>query len=77
MRALTEMLVVRPLLIAFALTFVVGCARVKPYERETLAKRAMQSSPQPGVERADQHTFDVREGTGGANGNAGGGCGCN
>ena len=56
---------------------LLGCVRVKPYQRETLSRPALQSSPWPGVERIDVHVMGVREGTRGATGNAGGGCGCN
>jgi hypothetical protein len=55
---------------------VAGCARVKPHQRETLAHPAMQQPAWPEVEADDQHTFEVREGSGGATGTAGGGCGC-
>ena len=60
-----------------AALLVVGCARVKPYQREQLAHPSMKEAPWPEVEAADQHVYDVREGTGGATGSAGGGCGCN
>ncbi len=62
--------------ISFAVALT-SCVRVKPYQRETLSKRALQSAPWPTVERNDIHVFQVREGTTGATGNAGGGCGCN
>jgi hypothetical protein len=54
-----------------------ACARVRPHEREHLAHPAMRAPVWPGVDRADQHTFTVREGTGGASGGGGAGCGCN
>lgn len=56
---------------------VSGCARVAPYQRETLARRQLQQPPYPQLERRAQHMFTVREGTRGASGAAGGGCGCN
>lgn len=64
------------MLLSVLLSFV-GCVRVKPYQRETLSRPALQTSPWPGVERNDLHVLGVREGTRGATGNAGGGCGCN
>jgi hypothetical protein len=54
-----------------------GCVRVRPHEREQLAHPAMQAPVWPAIDRADQHTFVVREGTGGGAGAGGGGCGCN
>jgi hypothetical protein len=37
----------------------------------------MQAPVWPGVAAGNEHVFSVREGTGGANGIGGGGCGCN
>lgn len=68
----------RILLSLIVLSFAVaGCVAVKPYQRETLAHPCMADAPWPLVERAEQHVFEVREGTAGATGTAGGGCGCN
>ncbi|MDZ4694711.1 MAG: DUF4266 domain-containing protein [Deltaproteobacteria bacterium] len=56
----------------------VACAHppVKPWERETLSRRAMQFND--GLEgRFNQHMFSSREGADGAYGDVGGGCGCN
>ena len=54
-----------------------GCARVKPYQRESLSERSMQ----PGAETAEDafraHWQSSREGSEGGFGAAGGGCGCN
>lgn len=68
---------IRLLLVLSFVFAAAGCARVKPYQRETLSKRQLQAAPWPSVERHDVHTQEVREGTRGAVGNAGGGCGCN
>ena len=54
-----------------------ACARVKPYQREHLARRTMVSDRQPGESRFHQHTQGSREGADGGTGEAGGGCGCN
>ena len=54
-----------------------GCARVKPYEREHLARRSMIEDREAGEVRFDQHARGSREGADGGTGQAGGGCGCN
>ena len=64
-------------LFVLSLLLCASCVRVKAHQRETLAHPSMQRAPSPGVERADQHVFEVREGSSGATGNPGGGCGCN
>ncbi len=64
-------------LVALALSGASACVRVKPHQRENLANRALDQSPWPSIDRGDSHVFEVREGSTGASGNAGGGCGCN
>jgi hypothetical protein len=68
-------------LIATALLWLSGCARVEPwvlpYEREALADPIMSPSRDPMLDRHRQHVFDVREGARGATVSQGGGCGCN
>jgi hypothetical protein len=54
-----------------------ACVRVRAHERETLASPAMRAPAWPTVDRADEHTFAIREGTGGATSAGAGGCGCN
>jgi hypothetical protein len=54
-----------------------GCVRVKPYQREHLARRSMLADREPGESRFDQHARGSREGADGGTGEAGGGCGCN
>lgn len=57
-----------------------GCAIqpwVKPYERERLADPIMSFSRESLPERHRDHVRDVREGSRGATGVQGGGCGCN
>ena len=61
-------------------TLLGGCAIqpwVKPYERERLADPIMAFSRNTLPERARDHVRDVREGSRGATGVQGGGCGCN
>jgi hypothetical protein len=50
---------------------------VKPYERQALADPIMSFDPNPVSSSYIDHVFDAREGARGANGAAGGGCGCN
>jgi hypothetical protein len=67
------------LVVAFALlaTLAGGCARVKPWQREDLARRTMVGDRERGEERFEQHQRGSREGADGGSGNPGGGCGCN
>jgi hypothetical protein len=60
-----------------ALPLMSGCARVKPYERELLAKPTMTFQPDPHEDVLDLHMLEAREGAIGGYGSAGGGCGCN
>jgi hypothetical protein len=63
-----------------ALLFLVcgaGCVRVRPYERELLAKLIMTFQPDPYEDVLDLHMLEAREGALGGYGSAGGGCGCN
>lgn len=50
---------------------------VKPYERDHLADSIMALNPNPVSSAYIQHVFEAREGARGAEGSAGGGCGCN
>ncbi len=76
----------RPLgLVAAALVLAgaSGCAFkpiepwVKPYERERLADPVMKTSLNDLPGRQQDHVYTVREGSRGATGVQGGGCGCN
>jgi hypothetical protein len=60
-----------------AATLAGGCARVKPWQREDLARRTMVADREPGETRFEQHARGSREGADGGTGHAGGGCGCN
>ena len=68
---------------AFALSVASGCAFkpiepwVKPYERERLADPVMKTSLNELPGRQQDHVYTVREGSRGATGVQGGGCGCN
>jgi Domain of unknown function (DUF4266) len=59
------------------LSLAAGCVRVKPYERELLAKPTMTFQPDPHEDVLDLHMLEAREGAVGGYGSAGGGCGCN
>ena len=50
---------------------------VKPYERERLADPVMKASLNELPGRQQDHVYVVREGSRGATGVQGGGCGCN
>lgn len=69
------------LALAAAACLVGGCRSiepwVKPYERERLADPIMQFSRDPLSAKHYEHVRDVREGSRGATGVQGGGCGCN
>jgi hypothetical protein len=65
------------LLIISLLWLTSGCARVKPYQREHLARRTMVDDRAPGGTRFEQHRNGSREGADGGTGEPGGGCGCN
>lgn len=72
-----------------ALLLLVGCAStdefvfngidpwVKPYERSNLADPIMSMNRNPIARAYAKHVFESREGARGADGGAGGGCGCN
>jgi hypothetical protein len=68
---------------AFVLAGAGGCALkpiepwVKPYERERLANPVMKTSLNELPARQQDHVYTVREGSRGATGVQGGGCGCN
>lgn len=63
--------------VAAALAAAAGCVRVRPHERETLAHPALAEPAWPDQHAAHAHVYQIREGTDGAVGVGGGGCGCN
>ena len=73
----------RALALAGAACALTGCALepiepwVKPYERERLADPVMKASLNDLPARQQEHVYTVREGSRGATGVQGGGCGCN
>jgi len=67
----------RVALIALGAVVLGGCVRVRAHQRETLSKPALAQPAVPSQDTAEQHVFQIREGTSGAAGAGGGGCGCN
>jgi hypothetical protein len=63
--------------LAASLAASAGCARVKPWQREDLARRTMVEDQEAGEARFGEHSRGSREGAEGGSGRAGGGCGCN
>lgn len=60
-----------------ALCTLSACATVAPYERERLARRDMELGRNPDAAAGEDHATAYREGSTGATGASGGGCGCN
>jgi hypothetical protein len=63
-----------------ALSLALGlsaCATVAPYERERLARPDMELGRNGDSKSGEEHATAYREGTSGATGSTGGGCGCN
>jgi hypothetical protein len=54
-----------------------ACARVAPYERETLARRDMELGHHADLRAGEEHAVAYREGSSGGGQAKGGGCGCN
>ena len=70
----------RGLLAAVTLVALGACHMepwVKPYERDHLADPVMSFDRDPVSSVYSDHVHEVREGSRGATGSAGGGCGCN
>lgn len=63
------------------LVFMTGCSSiepwVKPYERQHLADPIMSFERDAVATRYINHVYEAREAARGAEGSAGGGCGCN
>lgn len=64
------------LLVAGAL-LLSGCATVKPWDRDLLAKPEMRLSPHSLLGAVDEHIYFSKEGSMGGSTVTGGGCGCN
>ena len=54
-----------------------GCAAVKPWQRDLLAKPQMALDPDPMQTAFDEHIYFSKEASSGGRGFGGGGCGCN
>jgi hypothetical protein len=69
------------ILILLGVAILDGCAGVepwvKPYEREHIADPIMLWNRDPIDLAYMNHVYEVREGSRGATGDMGGGCGCN
>ncbi len=61
-------------LLAIGLT---GCVTVRPEDKEFLAQPSMTFGSEGPRKAHDEHVFSNREGSYGAGGVTGGGCGCN
>lgn len=77
MTKLTTLIFMKMTALIFLVVAAGGCVRVKPYERELLAKPTMTFQPDPHEDVLDNHMLEAREGAAGGYGSAGGGCGCN
>ena len=58
-------------------TVLSGCAGVKPWERDLLAKPQMALDSDPLQTAYDEHIYFSKEASSGGRGFGGGGCGCN
>lgn len=70
----------RLLATALVLLLLGGCSVepwVKPYERQNFADPIMSADRNPVSSSYMHHVYQAREGARGAEGGAGGGCGCN
>lgn len=69
------------LIIVVLSTLLCSCSSlkpwVKPYERQHISDPIMSFSRDPVSDAYLSHVHDAREGARGADGGAGGGCGCN
>lgn len=66
----------RSLLLGLFCAALAGCTTVAPWERDVLARRAMQLNVSPLVLAADEHIYFSKEGSSGGRTFDGGGCGC-
>jgi len=69
------------LLLVLSSLFISACSRiepwVKPHERDVLSSSIMAFERDPVSTRYMNHVYESREAARGAEGSAGGGCGCN
>ncbi len=64
-------------LASLLLALLVGCAPVKPWERDVLARPDMAWDPDPLEAAHRKHVFWSKEAALPGGGSGGGGCGCN
>jgi hypothetical protein len=67
----------RVIVVVALLASLAACARVAPYERETLARRDMALGENGDLSAGEEHAEAYREGSSGGGDAKGGGCGCN
>ena len=71
----------RVILLGSVLAGAAACSNVepwvKPYERDRLADPIMALDADPVSSSFLKHVYEAREGSRGAGGSSGGGCGCN
>ena len=67
------------LLLALLTIIGTGCTiePVKPWEKDILAQKKMQLTPNPLEAYLDEHIYYSKEASSGGSGIGGGGCGCN
>jgi len=65
------------LLCALAVLAGTGCAAVRPWERDALARRDMAWDPDPLEAQFQSHIHFAKEASMAGSGGGGGGCGCN
>jgi len=67
------------LLLALLAITGTGCTiePVKPWEKDILAQKKMQLTPNPLEAYLDEHIYYSKESSSGGSGIGGGGCGCN
>lgn len=65
------------LLCALCVAATSGCAAVRPWERESLARRDMAWDPDPLEAQLQAHIHFAKEASLAGSGAGGGGCGCN
>jgi len=65
--------------LCFALVALSGCAGLgaAPWDRDLMARQAMQLNTHPNITAANEHIYFSKEGSSGGRTFDGGGCGCN
>jgi hypothetical protein len=73
----TANLLLRGAILIILVFFAVGCATIRPWDRDLLAEKKMQFIPNPMVHAIDEHIYFSKEASMGGQDVGGGGCGCN